>query len=340
MIIINITNPLTPIATMKTLLYQVGLLGFGSAFVYLTLFPWAEKTFENSLIVVGEFNTKRYANSIIDFLFGYIPSPWRNIPTVRVLRQIRPAQTVKGYIKTRSAFILYFLLRFSALVIILQVLGALLTSVGWRNPLTWGGFYYDLIFGRVNNAPNAAHLTSYLGVVAVGIAVLVKFRKNFTKESPEMIALITCALTVAIHEGLWIIFYWAAYGQYLFDLPLLPNLIVDAGFSVMIILFVITYSRYKAQRLPIRIFEIPSLVFAGFLAIWFFLPHILSHGFYPALPITTLNNWKFGQGVFNETPWYNDPLPNSFEVLGWVVLAASMILAIWRFKTLDDIYET
>ena len=181
----------------------------------------------------------------------------------------------------------------------------MLSSVGWHDPFTLQGAYYDLIFARVNSAPNVAHIASYLGVCAVAISVFIKFRKGFIDNSPEMLALVTGALAVAIHEGLWIVFYYAAYGRYLLSFSLLPNVVVDIGFSAMCILFVLAYSKYRSQRLPLKTFY-PSIVgYVALLCIWFVVPHLIDPSYYSWLPISTLNNWKFGQGIFNETQWYS-----------------------------------
>ena len=62
---------------------------------------------------------------------------------------------------------------------------------------------------------------------------------------------------------------------------------------------------------------------------WFFLPSLWG---LPYLPITTINNPLLGLGVFQQTPWYYNPIPNFFEAGSWVLLSALMGVSIWQWK--------
>ncbi len=217
-----------------------------------------------------------------------------------------------------------------AWALVIGVLGDLLLSEGWHSPLSLDGVWYDLIFARANAQPNGAHIMSYLGAVVFGLVVTYKYRpkgmERFLGDIAQGIGAI--GFLGAVHELIWITFYYIAYAQYL-SWTILPEVIRDVSFVVMLILLVVTFWRYKGRRFSLGIFKWPILAYTIFCVAWFVVPTFFGYYWFP---ITTINNPQFGSGLYQETPWFGDWKINLIEVFSWVMLYSTFILQVLRQK--------
>jgi hypothetical protein len=241
-------------------------------------------------------------------------------------------------------FVTYYLGPFAvAFLILFIVTGQLLTSTGLLNPFVGDPqkfatlFLYDLIYARSNAQPNGSHIPSFVAVVALAWYVAIKFRQSPWIE--VFLGLLAGAFLVAVHEGLWIIPYYISYAQYL-DWSQLTSVLKDVAFSVMILLLFFAFRDYPLQRVRLRTFKWPVVIYVGFLLGWFFIPHLLNPTYYhDFFPITTINNYKYGHTVYAKTDWWSDPIVNSIEVASWVLLAGMFVIAIWRDSRLRSADE-
>jgi hypothetical protein len=215
-------------------------------------------------------------------------------------------------------------LKGAAFILIIGVLGLLLTSVGWHSIGSWSDLYYDLLFARSNNQPNGAHLISYLPIPLLGLYVALKYKQKGDLPN-SYLGLLVCALGVAIHEGVWIVAYYSRYWQYL-DMTVFDNVAKDVFFIVMLALFLYTYVKYPLGKIPIKTFLWPTIIYSVFIFYWWAI----------GLPITTINNFKYGEGVFGVTPLWNDPFTNALEIISWVLMYLLMFLAIRRLPKNAD----
>ena len=227
-------------------------------------------------------------------------------------------------------------------ILLVGVLGDLLLSEGWAKPFTmtspslngigWSmpGWFFDLFFARANAQPNGAHIVSYVGIPLFGLIVAYKYRP------PRMIGwfgdafqgIIAAGFLGAVHELIWIVLYYVAYAQYV-SFAILPELIRDVSFVILLLLLIATFVKFKGRTIPMQTFKWPILIYLGFCLAWFFVP--LAFG-YPVFPITTINNPQFGNGLYQETPWFGVAWVNICEVASWVLLYLSFIVAVLRLR--------
>lgn len=206
-------------------------------------------------------------------------------------------------------------------------------SVGWVNPLSWNGFVYDLIYARANGAPNGAHILSYLGLPIFGLVVCYKFQWRPWKKSEDVLGdpfqgMAAAAFLGGVHEAIWITLYYLAYADDL-SWSILPEVLRDVAFVAMILLFIGAFWKIPNRKFPMSIFAKPILLYTGFCLAWFFLPYLFG---FPFFPITTINNPRFGSGLYQETPWYSLWWVNSIEVISWVMLYVSFVWVVVKYK--------
>ena len=232
----------------------------------------------------------------------------------KYLDYIFPLSTYpNGKPKGRVYFLLYLFSRGSVYV---GLVGYTLDQIGAKalvSPLTWNGLQYDILFARSSDTPNGSHVFSALGIPLVGLLVIYLYRDEF-------LGALASALIVGIHELFWEAFYYFDYAKYL-SWNLLTYVLKDISFSIMLILFILAWWKYPAQKIPFRIMLPPILVVLSFLFWW------QSIGF----PITTINNYLYGQTVYNITEWWPSPFVNGIEVGSWVILEVSIALNIILF---------
>jgi hypothetical protein len=217
---------------------------------------------------------------------------------------------------------------FLTILVWFGVIGITLTLLfvkGMVAPTSWGAIEYDLLYVRANAQPNGAHVWSYFSVPAFCLLVAYKLRpKNL-----GMLGLVgdiyqgvgAAAFMVAMHEGLWNIFYYATYYKYLSWVDL-NNVLRDVSFCVMAVLFILAFWKYPKRTLPLKIFIWPTLVYLAFLFVW------LAFG----LPITTINNPSHSIGLYQETVWFSNPWVNLTEVFGWILIASTYSYAVLKVK--------
>jgi hypothetical protein len=227
-------------------------------------------------------------------------------------------------------------------ILLVGVLGDLILSEGWANPFTmtppslngigWSmpGWFFDLFFARANGQPNGAHIISYIGIPVFGLIVAYKYRP------PRMIGwfgdtfqgIIAAGFLGAVHELTWIILYYIAYAKYV-SFAILPELIRDLSFVILLIFLIVTFWKFKGRKMPMSTFKWPILLYLAFDVAWFVVPWFFG---YPVFPITTINNPQFGNGLYQETPWFGVAWVNVVEVASWVLLYASFIYVVARLK--------
>lgn len=222
-------------------------------------------------------------------------------------------------------------------VFVVGMIGTLLTlilSVGFVNPLSVQGFVYDVIFARANGQPNGAHIPSYLGLVIFSFVVCYKFQWRPFKRFEDVMGdpfqgIAAAGFLGAVHELLWVSFYYVAYYQYL-SWTIAPEVIRDVSFVGLCLLLLATFWKYPNRKVPLSVFKWPVIVFLVYLVAWFFVP--LAFGYNQFLPITTINNPQFGSGLWQQTPWWADPWVNGTEVVSWILIDSSFILAVLRYR--------
>jgi hypothetical protein len=217
----------------------------------------------------------------------------------------------------------------------------LLFSTGWRDPfapvVNWygisaPGWLFDLVYGRANNAPNGAHLLSWIGVAGFGLTVCYKAmpwkpQRFFDLLADPFQGIAALLFLGGVHEFPWAIAYYAAYWQYLSWSVLIPVL-RDMSFVAATVIWIVMFWKYPNRAVPLKIFKWPIVVYLGFLAAWFFVPALFG---YHLLPITTLNNPNFGVGPYQETPFFSWWWVNALEVISWVILWLPSIIQVVRY---------
>ena len=132
----------------------------------------------------------------------------------------------------------------------------------------------------------------------------------------------------AVHELIWIVLYYVAYARYV-SFSILPELIRDVSFVILLLFLIVTFWKFKGRTIPMAVFKTPILLYSGFCLAWFFVPLLFG---YPVFPITTINNPQFGNGLYQETPWFGDPVVNMIEVASWMLLYLSFIYVVVKLK--------
>lgn len=218
-----------------------------------------------------------------------------------------------------------------AFVVIFTVAEQVMLSGGWRLPWQttspWNGlqsmpgWFFDLVFARSNNTPNGAHLISYVGIPILGLYTVWKTKDLF-------MGLLIAAFYVALHESLWELAYYFFYSQYL-TWSVLTNVLKDVSFASMVILFLITFWKYPGRKISMSIFKPVVGIYIGVLVAWALVPHFFGYGWFP---ITTINNFVYGHGVYSETQWWSSPWINAIEDMSWFDLFLMMLYVVSRWK--------
>lgn len=238
-----------------------------------------------------------------------------------------------GSLWTLNVWIVY---AFTTILVWFGAIGLTLTlllSKAFVNPLSWSGFVYDVIYARANDQPNGAHILSYLVVPIVGFVVAYRFIPDYPTKALKVTGgiyqgIAVGAVLVAVHEGLWGIFYYTVYAQYL-SWAILTNVLRDASFGAMLVCFVVAYWKYKDRTISMKIFLLPTFLYVCFLLAWTFIPTLFG---FNLLPITTINNPAYANNLYQETIWWSNPWVNLTEVVSWVMLATGFIIQILRLK--------
>lgn len=288
---------LTPEWLVVTIVFEFGVLGIGSYFVFVKLIPWLTSR-EGVRPITEEEREQIRSNRFMKVVFGKAKR-WFDHP-FSALASI----TMRGV----------------AFILLVGVLALLLTSVGWHSPLSWSGLRYDILFARSNNQPNGAHLVSYLPIPVLGLFVAWKFRKDVLLNC--YLGLLVCAIAVVIHEGIWLFGYYLKYSEVL-TLGTFPNLVKETFFIGMLLMFLLTYIKYPFQKLPLRIFLWPSIIYGGYILVWYL----------SGMEITTINNFELGIGPYGITKFWASPSANAWEVGSWLLLLGLMIVAVWKFDS-------
>ena len=215
-------------------------------------------------------------------------------------------------------------LKSGALLILVLITFTLFTDVGWADAIKAYGSNLEslLIFARAGGTPNGAHLLSYIPLPLLGGWVAWKFRKDDPGNSylgAVYLGILVVGFGLAIHELLWIIFYFIQYYGML-ALFAGSNFIEDIFFSVMCLMLIVALWKYPFRKLPMKTFLWPSVAYLVLMFVWWA---------YWGLPVSTINNYQFGQGVYETTKWWADPFVNGVEIFSWNFLTAGFWLAIW-----------
>lgn len=296
------SNPLTLPKLLETLGWQVGIVGIGIIICALILVPYLQRMEDMAM-----------------FYKRGIPRFWRLIVPF----------TFKGV----------------CFIVLLGTLGILLTDVGWSkaaaeyltttsstncvNPLGLSpnpypcsgidGIWNFLFLARASGAPNGAHLLSYIPLPFLGLYVAFKYRKDILLDCFQGILVV--GFGVAVHELIWLVGYWFTYARY-WDLAVASNVVEDMGFSIMCSLLVYAFWKYPYRTIPFKVFKWPIVAYGVFIAVW------TAFG----MPITTINNWQLGSGIYMTTQWWGNLGVNAVEVFSWMFIAASFWVVIWRQK--------
>jgi hypothetical protein len=197
-----------------------------------------------------------------------------------------------------------------------------LTDIGWLT--SWNQYGADpdytmfFLMARASGQPNGAHLPSYISIAALGLFAAWKFKdKAYSISADFYQGILIVGFAVAVHEGLWLIAYFARYYVEL-GLALTSNFIEDFFFGVMCIMLIIAYWKYPFRTISLKAFKWPIAIYAVFLEEWFLL----------GLPVSTINNWQIGQGVFGTTQWFANPLVNAIEIAGWLLISSTFAIAV------------
>jgi len=309
-LILDTYNPLTPFWTALTIGVELGL-GVVAYIGAIYVVPFLRR--RSSLIDFGE---AREVDSLLRSSLGkFFLKKILRLKRIRKL-PVNPIWFLMYYMGALGlAFLTLFIVTFD-----------LVTSVGWISPFSLNGLEYDLIFARANGQPNGAHIVSYLGVVAIAWIVAVKYRDG---PFPELfLGGLTGAFLVAIHEGIYIPFYYIQYAQYL-DWSLLTNVLKDISMFSEMVLFIFAFKNYPFQKMNLKMFTLPAFFFAAYCVDWFFVPILFG---YSPFPITIINNFKYGKTVYMETAYWADPAVNAIEVVSWVFAFLLMAIAIMGGK--------
>lgn len=231
-------------------------------------------------------------------------------------------------------FTAYLWLQVITLVVVLWgIFLTLVFSIGWEAPLSRAAIWFDLIYARANGEPNGAHIFSWLSCAAFGLVVWaktiprpVRFFHDLMGDPFQGIAALI--FIGGVHELIWLPFYYTAYAQYL-SWSLLFEVLRDVSFGLMMILFVLTFIKLPGRVIDLGILKPIIKAYTVYLVLWFFVPYlVVGHLF----PITTLNNPKFGQGLYEETPWFGLWWVNAIESVSWLLLCVPSMILAWRYK--------
>ena len=294
-------NPLTFYWLIVTTFFETGL-GIAAYLLYTQIIPF--------------FKTRAYM-TILEAPME-VKNPFYRLIVGRRIRKI-----------PNRWWIRLLFLRGLSFVVIFTVLLNVVLSVGWaspfedvtRNGLTSPGWLYNLVYSRSTNEPNSAHLVSFIGIPVLALYAMWKYKDEFIGPTIG-------AFFVAVHEGPWVIAYYAIYWPYL-SLNQLTNVLKDVSFMSMIILFILAFTRYKSRKIRLEAFNWPIRIYLIALALWIVVPYFFGYGF---LPITTINNWEYGKGIYSVTEWWASPLVNGIEVGSWFGLFLMMTFVVWRDK--------
>lgn len=311
------SNPLTLFWLIVTTFFETGL-GLGAYLTYTRIIPF--------------FRTRTYMEILEapmllkDFFAVRRQQPFFRIviyPIVRVI--VGPKiRRIPNRWWIRSLF-----LRGLAFVTIVTVMINILLSVGWGNPfqeivrngIIAPGWLYNLVFSRSTNEPNGAHLMSFIGIPILALYSMWKYHDEFMGP-------LIGAFYVAIHEGPWEAAYYALYWQYL-SFNQITNILKDVAFASMVIFFILAFWKYKNRKIRMSAFKWPTIIYLIALSLWIVIPYFWGYGL---MPITTINNWEYGIGVYSITKWWADPVVNGIEVASWFGLFLMMIFVVWRDK--------
>lgn len=224
----------------------------------------------------------------------------------------------------RKSF-LYLSLKMGALVVIFSIIGDLITSIGLTSNL-----FYDFFYATANGQPNGAHISSYL---CIGILFIVTYWK--TKD--VFLSGLMSALLVALHEFIWILFYYATWYKYLVFPEMLTNFLKDFPiFISMLILIIIAFFKYKPNPFNAWNFYWIITWFIFYMFCWTIIPNLINPSYYGFLPIRTANLPSSFSTVtftqFNETKYFNDFLTNGLEVFSWIFLFIMMSIMVCKKK--------
>lgn len=291
-------NKLTEFELLKTIFFQVGIIGAGSLIGFVYVIPWLNSKMGLHPVTEGELKVIR-ANPVLKVWFKNVRK-WFDHPILML----------GGSLVWGVAFIL-----------LTGTLYILVTDVGWLD--AWRAYMVDpdyvgfFLMARASGQPNGAHLPSYIAMALLGTFVAFKYRKGYFADAFQGIMVVGFA--VAVHEGLWMIAYW---GQYYGVLGLAEgaNFIEDFFFFVMSLMLIYTYWKSPLRTIPLRWFAWPVIIYSAFLFVWFAI----------GLPITTVNNFQVGQGVFGVTQWFAVPWVNGIEIASWLLIAGSFAWVIHR----------
>lgn len=343
--LLDASNPLTFYWLAITTFFETGL-GVAVALFYLKVIPYFHK--RASLYAVIGTREIPYTNNPLSLFLPLPFPPFNKYPSRKfTLRSVFGGEDTRIYQRTYTetlrrpvhlfswAFYVQFL-RTGSFCVLFTATGLVLTSTGWRNPflpVTWNGinapgWYFDLVFARVNDQPNGAHIISELMVMLVGWTASIKYRDQYGPDC--MIGLLAGGFLLADHEGFWESAYYLVYAQYLSP-ALITNVLKDLSFTSMVILFAYSFWRYPLQKIPVKAFIPINQVWIMFLGVWVVVPWIMGFG---AMPISTINNFSYGHGIFSETIWWGNPWVEGFlETGSWVLLGSGITLAIAKIKT-------
>lgn len=303
LLILDAQNPLTPFWLVVTTFFETGL-GFSAYFVYVKIIPSLQAKAQLTSVPDGVRLQNPIARLLIAPTIYKVPNRW----WIRLL---------------------FF--RGLSFVIIVTVALRIALSTGWRNPFvstaplfglpSMPGWVWDLVYSRSTNEPNSAHLVSYIGIPIIAIYSMWKFKDEFM--GPLM-----GAFFVAIHESIWEAFYYLGYSQYL-SWAVITNVLKDVSFSSMVVLFLLAFWKYPKRQIPMREFIFPVILYASMVAAWFFVPAAFGYGFFP---ITTINNFLYGKGVYSQTNYWADPTVNLLEIFSWFGLFLMLQYVLMRWK--------
>lgn len=245
-----------------------------------------------------------------------------------VLKRILATDTINRV--PNRWWIRYLSLQALAFVIIFTVAEQVMLSGGWRLPwqtVTWNGlpsmpgWLYDIAFARSNNQPNGAHLLSYVGIPILGLYTVWKTKDLF-------MGLLIGAFYVTVHESIWEAAYYIAYSQYL-GWAEITNVLKDVSFASMVLLFLFAFWKYPERKISMKEFTPVVGTYTAMIAAWFFVPYFFGYGIFP---ITTINNYQYGHGVYSETVFWASPQVNLLEVFSWFGLFLMLLYVVWRWK--------
>lgn len=291
-------NRLTQFELLKTIFFQVGIIGAGSLIGFVYVIPWLNSKMGLHAVTEGELKVIR-ANPVLKIWFKNVRK-WFDHPILML----------GGSLVWGVAFIL-----------LTGTLYILVTDIGWLD--AWRTYMVDpdyigfFLMARASGQPNGAHLPSYIAMALLGTFVAFKYRKGYFADAFQGIMVVGFA--VAVHEGLWMFAYW---GQYYGVLGLAEgaNFIEDFFFFVMSLMLIYTYWKSPLRTIPLRTFAWPVIIYSAFLLMWFAI----------GLPITTVNNFQVGQGIYGVTQWFASPWVNGIEIASWLLIAGSFAWVIRR----------